>query len=302
MTFNKKCFVVSPMSTPDSKVRRHADYLLDHVIRPALEPLGYEVARADNLNAAFITPAMLNALATANLVVAVLAGLNANVLYEMGIANGYCKPVVPIADTSVVLPFNVQDQNAARHSELPDPPMLPRENLEALIKDLALRAQAGEPSMKLSPFAPILQSFGQKYSLKAVYFGKTWILNSFRALLNDAEGSMNRDYEIIEERNPAGLKGIAKLIAEAGTPFLSQCRALHQTVQVARLPEPQKSECLDICRQIQEVGDATMRLVDRIAKKQTLDESDIADTKRRLEEIFRRVDECHMKTSGQDSD
>ena len=43
----KKCFVISPIGRPDDPIRHEADWVLEELIRAALEP-EFEVKRADN--------------------------------------------------------------------------------------------------------------------------------------------------------------------------------------------------------------------------------------------------------------
>ena len=48
----KTCFVIAPIGEPETKTRERSDTVLDHIIRPALEPLPlqYNVVRADEIN------------------------------------------------------------------------------------------------------------------------------------------------------------------------------------------------------------------------------------------------------------
>jgi hypothetical protein len=48
----KNCFVISPMSVKDSQTRRWADALIEQIIVPALEPLGYKTGRLDDYHPA----------------------------------------------------------------------------------------------------------------------------------------------------------------------------------------------------------------------------------------------------------
>ena len=45
----KDCFVICPIGADGSEIRRRSDQLLDYVIRPVVEKLGYKAIRADEI-------------------------------------------------------------------------------------------------------------------------------------------------------------------------------------------------------------------------------------------------------------
>lgn len=49
-TKKKNCFVISPIGDPGTEVRKRSDNVLDYIIRPAVEPLGYEALRSDKIS------------------------------------------------------------------------------------------------------------------------------------------------------------------------------------------------------------------------------------------------------------
>ena len=82
----KTCFVVGPIGADGTEVRDQADWLLEAVIRPALEPLGYDVIRSDGIaEPGLITEQVINLVRDADLVVADLTGHNANAFYELAL-------------------------------------------------------------------------------------------------------------------------------------------------------------------------------------------------------------------------
>lgn len=84
----KQCFVIGPIGQKGSSTRRQADWLLKYVIIPVLKypPFSYEVFRADDkADPGSISAQVINAILECDLVIADLAGHNANAFYELGI-------------------------------------------------------------------------------------------------------------------------------------------------------------------------------------------------------------------------
>jgi hypothetical protein len=109
-TGSRLCFFISPIGEPTSGERRAADLVLKHLVRKSLEPLGYEVIRADEDNyPGLITTRVISLIATAELIVADLTGSNPNVFYEIAVAHGYKRPIVHILRAGDSIPFDVRD-------------------------------------------------------------------------------------------------------------------------------------------------------------------------------------------------
>jgi hypothetical protein len=117
------CFVISPIGEPKSETRDAADKALRHLIRKALSD-EFTVERGDaDTNPGAITPRILSAIQEADLIVADLTGLNANVFYELAIAHGYGIPTVHIQRASDKVPFDVKDMRVIKY-DLSDPDKL----------------------------------------------------------------------------------------------------------------------------------------------------------------------------------
>ena len=106
----RKCFVAAPIGARDSTTRERSDRVLDRIIRPAIEPLGFTAVRLDRLP----TPGRLSYQAgfwaiAADLMVADLTDGNANVLYEVGIRHTIGKPCVQLIENGGQIPFDVAD-------------------------------------------------------------------------------------------------------------------------------------------------------------------------------------------------
>lgn len=87
------CFLVMPFGRKATPARPGAvgpaevdfDALWQRVLRPLLADVGYDVVRADADSSGLILPEMLERLTLADLVVAELTQVNANVYYEVGV-------------------------------------------------------------------------------------------------------------------------------------------------------------------------------------------------------------------------
>jgi hypothetical protein len=103
------CFVIGPIGKVGSAERKHADLLLNAVIRHVLEAdnFGFAVKRADeDADPGMIGDRVIADIIHAKLVVADLTDLNPNVFYELGIRHSTEKPVIHLARSGTLLPFD----------------------------------------------------------------------------------------------------------------------------------------------------------------------------------------------------
>ena len=114
------CFVIAPIGIKGSDTRKQSDVALRYIIQPALDQV-YNVKRADeDSNSGEITRQMILDIENAELVVCNLSGLNANVMYELGVAHSRGKKVIHIYDKKTQLPFDIR-QSRSIEFDVDDP-------------------------------------------------------------------------------------------------------------------------------------------------------------------------------------
>lgn len=107
-SFDKECFVISPIGQAGSAERKRADGILEYIISPAAYELNLDAVRGDQLaEPGQITRQVLDHVIGAKAAVADLTGLNPNVFYELAVRHAGPRPVALIAEEGCELPFDI---------------------------------------------------------------------------------------------------------------------------------------------------------------------------------------------------
>lgn len=103
-----KCFVIMPIGDLGSEKYRQYLAIYEHIIKEAVEPLGFKCERADEIPDSGVIPDQIHrSLKTSELVIADLTEKNPNVMYEVGLRHAMGRPIVSIAQDVRGLPFDI---------------------------------------------------------------------------------------------------------------------------------------------------------------------------------------------------
>ena len=81
---HKRCFVISPIGSPKSEFREHADDVFEFIIEPAAKRAGYFVHRGDhNAKPGKITEQMFESILEDDIIISILTFQNPNVYFEL---------------------------------------------------------------------------------------------------------------------------------------------------------------------------------------------------------------------------
>lgn len=106
--FSKICFYISPIGKEDSEERRHADFLMEYIVKPAVKEFDLTVVRADQIGKpGMIGKQVIEHILKARLVIADLSFHNPNVFYELCLRHSTRLPTVQIKREVDNIPFDV---------------------------------------------------------------------------------------------------------------------------------------------------------------------------------------------------
>lgn len=106
--FTKICFYITPIGDPGSEHRRHADFMMEYIVRPAVKEFGLKVVRADQMSKpGMIGKQVIEHILRSRLVVADLSFHNPNVFYELCLRHATKLPTVQLKREVDSIPFDL---------------------------------------------------------------------------------------------------------------------------------------------------------------------------------------------------
>ena len=113
----KICFLITPINSADSEIRKRVDQWMKFIYKPALEP-EYKVVRADDISSpGFITDQIINYIINADLCIIDLTGMNSNVMYELAIRHLSDKQYIHIFEQGTKLPFDISNMRCIPYDQ-----------------------------------------------------------------------------------------------------------------------------------------------------------------------------------------
>lgn len=115
---------ICPLGKDDSKTRIRSDDIMENIIEPIAEELGYKVQRADRMNGSNIMTDIISMLKESDIVIADLTEFNPNVFYELGLRQalkGKCINIVcddwltELENSGRDIPFDITYYRAHRY-------------------------------------------------------------------------------------------------------------------------------------------------------------------------------------------
>ncbi|MDR7130341.1 hypothetical protein J2X69_002691 [Algoriphagus sp. 4150] len=109
--FDKYCFVITPIGVSNSEIWNKTNGLIHSVIMPVFKEFGFTVEASHNINSSgSITDQIIERLLESKIVVANLTGLNPNVMYELAVRHAKKLPVITLAESGTILPFDIMTE------------------------------------------------------------------------------------------------------------------------------------------------------------------------------------------------
>lgn len=238
------CFVIGPIGKDGTDERRHADLLLNAVIKHTLETeeFNYKVKRADeDADPGMIGDRVVSDIINAELVVADLTGLNANAFYELGIRHATEKPAIHVAKSNTPLPFD----NIAHRTIFVD--LTDWESIQAARERLAESARAiSVQGFKVSN--PITQA-NASFKMRQSEDPRERVLAEMSERLSALEGSMKDRVNIGNSTENEDIEVKMRVLGVRLMQLRSEAKKLKKSVDVTdiakiirdlKIPFPEK--------------------------------------------------------------
>jgi ubiquinone/menaquinone biosynthesis C-methylase UbiE len=139
----RRCFLISPIGAVGSAIRRDADDVLEHYVKPACGLCGYRPVRGDDQSGLKISNDIVNAISSDPLVLAYVgdgvSGWNPNVMLEIGWRLGVGSSIGFLQRGGTNPPFDLTDYRFVRIQEPRD-----EENAARVVDDLVSKMKASD--------------------------------------------------------------------------------------------------------------------------------------------------------------
>jgi hypothetical protein len=195
----KSCFVISPIGADGSPERKRADLVLKHIFRAVLEPLGYDVVRADEISIpGSITLQVVQRVLQSALVIADLTDQNPNVFYELAVRHASGNPVIHVIQTGQKIPFDIADLRTI-HMDLDlDGAERTRAAVAAHVKEIEA-GHLGENPVKLAGVIKHLESGNseEKIVLKQILDGISEARSTDRQMVVEQNAAWMNRFELL---------------------------------------------------------------------------------------------------------
>lgn len=113
-----ECFVIMPISDMAGYEKGHFTKVYKQLIKPAIERVGYDPKRADEIvSTNLIVVDIIERILTNPIVICDISACNPNVFYELGIRHSTTLPVVLIKDSKANNPFDIKDIRYVEYSD-----------------------------------------------------------------------------------------------------------------------------------------------------------------------------------------
>lgn len=193
----KKCFIISPIGSPDSPERIHSDLVCKHIIIPATEKCGYKAERSDKYpDPTMIPTKVIQHLIEDDLIIAVLSGNNANVFYELAIRHAKMLPCIHLLEVGSEVPFDITGMHMIRYNlKNWDSPQECIKDLEEAIKITEKRENAVNPiSTALAIHESIISEDVKFKNFGIMYQQLQQLSSDLRRLISSAQYQYNQSF------------------------------------------------------------------------------------------------------------
>lgn len=142
----KKCFIITPIGSENSEIRRQIDGVIDACIIPTLTD--FEVFVSHRIwTTGSINNQIINHIYKDDLVIANLTSLNPNVMYELAFRHAIRKPIIVIKNKNDKqdLPFDIKEDRTIFYTDDMRGTIELTENLRKYLKEIDYKKQTDNP-------------------------------------------------------------------------------------------------------------------------------------------------------------